>query len=85
MILGGKKAIPDCQQLARYPSDHLKHALAPTYAGDLGAPVCHRTGSSSLAGKFISNVGEEFYFLTDDVGVFGTDPDSLDSVSMEER
>ena len=39
LLQGRKKAVylPDCRQLARYPSEYLKDALALTYTGDLEA------------------------------------------------
>ena len=58
LLQGGKRAVylPDCRQLARYPSEYLKDALALTYAGDLEAQsefLQCATGQALVCGALI--------------------------------
>ena len=91
LLQGRKKAVylPDCRQLARYPLEYLKDALALTYAGDREAQseILQCATGLSPVGWCINRaatVGEELYFLIDDINALDTDPEVLDSASMEE-
>ena len=83
LLQGGKRAVylPDCRQLARYPSEYLKDALALTYAGDLEAQsefLQCATGQALVRWCIdrAATVGEALYFLIDDVNALDTDPKS---------
>lgn len=91
LLQGRKKAVylPDCRQLARYPLEYLKDALALTCAGDREAQseILQCATGLSPVGWCINRaatVGEELYFLIDDINALDTDPETLDSASMEE-
>ena len=92
LLQEGRKVVylPDCRQFARYPTEYLKDALVLTYAGDLEAQselVQCATGQALVRWCInrAATMGEELYFLIDEVDALDADPGSLDLVSMGER
>ena len=88
----GKGAVylSDCRQLARCPAKYLKDALVLTYSGDPEAQsgFLQYTTAQALVRWCIDQaavVGEKLYFLINEIGALDTDPESLDSVSVEDR
>ena len=76
LLQEGEKAVhlPDFRQLAQYPSEYLEDTLALAYAGDLEAQsefLQCATGQALVCWCIdrAATVGEELYFLIDDVSV----------------